>query len=388
MPDTACPAQAEPGTVNVRSARQAGARLLWRDPQDRQVPRAGLALVDLRRPGIAEYANPQHSRAIAEVAQLYTQPVPARDDQMHTGDGFVMYRGQIWTGNTAIEHAFHPNIRDTLPAEHARILRLTERKVMETPAGGLLYFQKPGTANYFHWMVECLPRLSLMDDAQLDAQVDRLILHFGQLPGFVMPSLQAFFPRLVDRTFVTGKPLVRPDRLCFMTSGLRDPTREPETRISTSAIRFLGNLARGDRPGGQVIFVSRANAGNRRLINEDQLIAYLAARFDLQVMIGDRLSVAEQRQVMAQARAVVGVHGAGLSNVVFAPQGARLIEITSGQYVSRTASFHDTSLICGVTPRLALVEEHGDRTTVVANVGNDLYLHPSRFGRIAAMIAD
>lgn len=388
MPDTATAAPPDPGRITVSEALEAGAQLIWRDPQDRHVPRAGIALSDLRRPDIAECRNPERDRAIAEEVAPFAQPVPARDDQMHAGDDFVMYRGQIWTGNTAIEHAFHPNIRDTLPAEHARILRLTERGVMDAPKGALLYFQKPGTANYFHWMVECLPRLSLLDDAQVAAQVDGLILHFGQVPGFVIPSLREFFPRLVDRAFVMGKPLVRPDRLCFMTSGPRDPAHPPETRISTSAIRFFGNLPRGDRPGGRVIFISRANAGNRRLINEDQLIAYLSARFDLQVMIGDRLSVSDQRRVMADARAVVGVHGAGLSNVVFAPQGARLIEITSGQYVGRTASFHDASLICGITPLLALVEEHGNRTEVVKNIGNDLFLHPSRFAGIAAMIAD
>lgn len=141
-------------------------------------------------------------------------------------------------------------------------------------------------------------------------------------------------------------------------------------------------------PGEKVIVISRANASNRRLVNEQALIDHLSARFPVQVMIGDRLSVAQQREVMAGARAVVGVHGAGLTNTVFAPQGARLIEITSGQYVNRTASFHDAALVCGILPLLVLAEEHGDRTEVVANVGNDLYLDPAGFDAICAMIAD
>lgn len=246
----------------------------------------------------------------------------------------------------------------------------------------------PGTGNYFHWMIECLPRLVLLDDPAIAAQIDRLLLHFGQIPGFVTDSIGHLFPHLSDQLLPSSKAMVRPDRLCFLTSGPRDPDTEVETRITTTSARFLSELSRPDVPGEKVIVISRANASNRRLVNEQALIDHLWARFPVQVMIGDRLSVAQQREVMAGARAVVGVHGAGLTNTVFAPQGARLIEITSGQYVNRTASLHDAALVCGILPLLVLAEEHGDRTEVVANVGNDLYLDPAGFDAICAMIAD
>ncbi|MFN3525537.1 MAG: glycosyltransferase family 61 protein [Paracoccus sp. (in: a-proteobacteria)] len=374
--------------IAVQEAAETRARLIWRDEADRQVPRAGLHLTDLRRPEAPECADEGRAKWIVKVARRYDGPVMARDDCLYEGTGFAMYRGQIWSGATAVNHSFHPKLRDKLPAEHAGMTRLAEKGILDAPEGSAMYFQKPGTGNYFHWMIECLPRLVLLDDPAIAAQIDRLLLHFGQMPGFVTDSIGHLFPHLAGRVLPSSRAMVRPDRLCFLTSGPRDPDTEVETRITTTSARFLSELSRPDVPGEKVIVISRANASNRRLVNEQALIDHLSARFPVQVMIGDRLTVAQQRAVMAGARAVVGVHGAGLTNTIFAPQGAQLIEITSGQYVNRTASFHDAALVCGILPLLVLAEEHGDRKEVVANVGNDLYLDPAGFDAICAMIAD
>ncbi|WP_131577513.1 glycosyltransferase family 61 protein [Paracoccus nototheniae] len=374
--------------ITVQDAQAAGARLLWRDEVAHMVPRAGLHLTDLRRPESPEFEDTTRSEWITRIARRYDAPVTARDDCLFEGQGYAMYRGQIWSDATAIDHTFHPRLRDKLPLEHEGMTRLLGKNAQDAPEGSAMYFQKPGTGNYFHWMIECLPRLHLLNDPQLAARVDHILLHFTQMPGFVTDSINEFFPHLMDRLLQVSKALVRPDRLCFLTSGPRVQGTPIETRITSASAQFLSGLERPDQRGETVIVISRANASNRRLVNEQALIDHLSARFPVKVMIGDQLGVADQRRIMGAARAVVGVHGAGLTNVMFAPRGARLIELTSGQYVNRTASFHDTALVCGVTPHLVLAEEHGDRTEVVKNVGNDLWMDPAGFDRISQLIAD
>ena len=65
---------------------------------------------------------------------------------------------------------------------------------------------------------------------------------------------------------------------------------------------------------------------NRRLKNEEAVFSFLAERgFERTRM--DGLSVSEQARLFANAEAVVGVHGAALSNLLFATPGTKVVEI-------------------------------------------------------------
>lgn len=64
------------------------------------------------------------------------------------------------------------------------------------------------------------------------------------------------------------------------------------------------------------IYISRSNAPNRRLINEQEVIDYLA-RYNFKTVKLERLTFREQVEIFASSSIVIGVHGAGLTNIIY-----------------------------------------------------------------------
>lgn len=350
------------------------------------VPRSGFRLTDLRRPEAPEVADEAKQRRVAAIARRYNRNIELRNDILFAGTGLDLHRGQVWSGDRVVTGTFYRKMREKLAHERQRREALARRGRFARLEGVNAYFQKPGTNNYFHWMIECLPRLEVLRPLVAAGAVDGLILHFPALPGFVRDSIAHFFPELAERVRLVDQPLARADELAFFVSGGPAAGQTSLTRMSTATNRFLQRLPRADAPGDEVIIVSRSDMENRRLLNEDALVAYLEARFPVRRLVGSRLTIAEQQALFGRARAVIGVHGAGLSNLIFAPRGCRLLEISTVQYINRTASFHDSALLAGGEPHLVLAEEVGDRPVIVDNLGNDMFIDPGYFPRLAELI--
>lgn len=74
------------------------------------------------------------------------------------------------------------------------------------------------------------------------------------------------------------------------------------------------------------IFISRANARFRRCINEAEIYA-IGQRYGFTTLENEHLSYQEQLAIYAGAEMVMGPHGAGFTNMLFAPQNATAIEM-------------------------------------------------------------
>jgi len=99
------------------------------------------------------------------------------------------------------------------------------------------------------------------------------------------------------------------------------------------ALDFLwSRLGRGES-GSRRIYISRSDASGRRIVNETELTAFLSKLgFERVVLSG--LSFEEQKKIFCESNVVIGVHGAGLANAVFAPPGTVVIEIFHPLYAT------------------------------------------------------
>lgn len=82
-------------------------------------------------------------------------------------------------------------------------------------------------------------------------------------------------------------------------------------------------------PGRRKLFISRRGARSRRCLNEAALIARLAP-LGFEPLCLETLPVREQLEAFAAAAVVVGVHGAGLTNLVACRPGATVLELLPG----------------------------------------------------------
>jgi len=190
---------------------------------------------------------------------------------------------------------------------------------------------------YYHWLFDVLPRLGLIRKGGLSVDYyfantmlpfQRDTLRLLGLPGDRLLSS-------TEETHLLADELVIPS--------LPGPvySLSPQ-RYACEYLRSAFLPKEGARRPHRAIYISRADAGSRRVINEAEIQEELAS-YDFQLVTLGKLPFAEQVELFADARIVVGPHGAGLANAVFCQPGTVLIEFMPENRVidcfERTARF-------------------------------------------------
>ncbi len=211
------------------------------------------------------------------------------------------------------------------PAEHPVRNSVFFSEPRHLPGRALLLFNDAST-NFYHWCCDILPRLLVASQGGRSlAEIDHFIT--DELPHrFHHDSLEAFgIPR---EKLVVGPRhrRITADVLCvpslYDRSGM---VREQSLRFVRDAI--LPDRSPARPPGsGRRIFVSRQRAHTRRIVNWEA-VAPVLREFDFEDVFTEELTLREQAGIFDQAGHVVGVHGAGLTNLMFCRPGTRVLEI-------------------------------------------------------------
>lgn len=183
---------------------------------------------------------------------------------------------------------------------------------------------------YYHWMIDVLPRLEIMQRCGVDlAAVDYIVVNSDRAP-FQRESLAALG--------------LTPDQI--LTSD-RHPHLQAKTLVVPSfpgalgwadaeAIAWLRRtflpLATFDPHLPRRIYIQRTGARHRRVLNKAAVIEAVQ-RWGFVPVALETLSLREQISLFAQATAIVAPHGAGLTNLVFCQPQTRLLELVSPHYM-------------------------------------------------------
>lgn len=198
--------------------------------------------------------------------------------------------------------------------------------------GELVVLSSPYANNYFHWLFDTLPRLEaevckgerpLFVHQYRAYQRDALEL-LGIAKGRIVaaekhPHLRADmllvpslpFPPLPAPPSVWRLPVVTSEACAFLRAKL----------LPSVKARFGSEW---DTVLPQKIFIRRKGA--RSVCNESDVNRVLSDK-GFQVVALEELSLGEQIRLFYHVKVVVGVHGAGLANVVFCKPGTRIVEL-------------------------------------------------------------
>jgi tetratricopeptide (TPR) repeat protein len=181
---------------------------------------------------------------------------------------------------------------------------------------------------YFHWMFDILPRVDLLRQSGIEMDtVDKFVIS-SRLP-FQKETLNALgipeskildpsqFPHLKATKLVVPS---FPGTIAWMPKWACDFLRTEFLKDSEVTEKI------------ERIYISRALAENRRLINEDEVVSLLS-KLGFRSVTMESMSVAQQASLLANAKIVVAPHGGGLTNLVFCQPGTKVIEIFSPNYV-------------------------------------------------------
>lgn len=248
-------------------------------------------------------------------SQRWYRPRPERiavlEDVMVVQEGLVVTRQGAIIASTVTQHSAAEQEAGRQAAARAWDDAATPRL-----AGPAVLCRKRGVMNYGHFIVEMLPMAWLARafwPGPLQALVHRVPGPLGQV---MMDALgeAGFQPGEVA---IHGAEPVRVDRLLLV-----DGLSEHGGYMSPMVMEALDAITARIVPRGPArLLVLRAAGQTRQL--EDQAGVVAAARAQgFTPIIPENLGWREQVEAFRAAREVVGVMGAGLANLAFAPQGA------------------------------------------------------------------
>jgi len=211
--------------------------------------------------------------------------------------------------------------------------------------------------NYYHFMIDIVPRIAVLAEAGLLSGLDAVLAASSMPYQREILSLTGVpVDRLISpsrRTHLIGDELIVP---CVPTDG---------KRIPGWACRAIGDLFPGLRgPLSPVeprrrIYISRGDSPRtRRVANEPELEPVLA-RWGIERVSLDSMSVSEQAKMFRQAELIVAPHGAALVNVAFCEPGTKILELFSPRYVNYC--FRIIAGLCGLDYSYVLGEGHASR---------------------------
>jgi Glycosyltransferase 61 len=179
-----------------------------------------------------------------------------------------------------------------------------------------------GTMNVCHFLLDHLTRIAVYD--RLPGRSPTLLL--GDPYTYYLDVLAAAGLRERLHCPPQRRFTVAADEL-LVSSNIIEDLRHPAHLCAAWATSFvLDRLAKPARDSGRRLFVSRSDTSGRRITNEPQVAREFASR-GFEIVLLTRLSVSEQIDMFAGASCVAGVHGAGLTNMIFSAPGTRVLEI-------------------------------------------------------------
>ncbi|UJF32104.1 glycosyltransferase family 61 protein [Paenibacillus hexagrammi] len=242
----------------------------------------------------------------------------------------VIPNGRVWGDKGVVITPDHKVLKSVTRAVIDKEIKSLPGPRITRKTVGVLTFKY--THNYFHWMMDVLPRIQLIRKSGIP--IDRYIISKpGSFPyeetldrlGIPMKKVwiadSPEFHMEANRLVVTdtlsrwgSHSHVYPQWACdFIRDQFLDPNKKPSRAYER-------------------IYISRTHASRRRITNEDALIRLLQ-KYGFRCIYPEQLSQAEQAHIFHSAKVIVSPHGAALTNLVFAKPGTTLLELFSPKYV-------------------------------------------------------
>ncbi len=209
-----------------------------------------------------------------------------------------------------------------------------------------LIFDDWSATNYYHWMIESLPRLLVVQQLFPESRV----IVPTPSPEYVQATLTLMevtdtFPlnRNVNEVLQVNE-LIVPELVYYDDEVYASSNRETfkpvpanelirEELIVTVRKRLLERLCEGSTAPVRKIFVSRSRQKRRTLKNENDITPSLES-LGYEIVFFEGLPFIEQVRIARSARIFCSVHGANMVNILFLQSTASVIELVNKDYLN------------------------------------------------------
>lgn len=181
------------------------------------------------------------------------------------------------------------------------------------------------THGYYHWLVEVLPRTLVLSREGSTSSVI-VTNNFKDFP-YIKDSLTAIGMTV---RYLSNDKVYRPSEVVYggKSSMTGNPLPDEVNLVRSRLHQYLDDAAPSPSLQSSFthIWISRSKAPRRRLANEQALFPRLG-QYGFTVVHLEDYTFSEQIYIFRQALVVVGLHGAGLANMIAMEKGSLLCEI-------------------------------------------------------------
>jgi capsular polysaccharide biosynthesis protein len=110
---------------------------------------------------------------------------------------------------------------------------------------------------------------------------------------------------------------------CLIPSHTANTGNYNHTLINELRDKFLGNIK---IKGKRKIFISRLKAPKRKISNEQDVVNYLKSH-NWEIHYFEDYSFKKQIEIISETKYLIGLHGAGLTNMLFMREGGKVLEL-------------------------------------------------------------
>lgn len=185
--------------------------------------------------------------------------------------------------------------------------------------------------NYWHLFLEHL--LPLIQAARLKAWGDKplKVITSAKRPPLIDAVIAGLRAEGFDVSILEAEPRehLSLDQMLVAVNQCWNAERNYALVEAVPAARRVFAAAYRDRPvtnAGRRLYISRRGTKLRQIVNEDEMVAALK-RLDFTVLEAKWSNHPEQLAAFSAADVIVGVHGAGLTNIIFSAPGTKVLEI-------------------------------------------------------------
>lgn len=265
-------------------------------------------------------------------------------------------RARVWGSNGAIIAQGDYFIKDVsrefnkgMNISHSIYYTLKQARIRQL-SGTAAIIGTAGAGIYYHWMMDILPRLGLLENEIPLFSTDHFITGYMGLP-FQDETLQKAG---IDR----AKIIASNNNRYFHVEAARlyvPSFAGPLDQPALFQVQYLQQLYAGEMSTTipyRHIYISRKKTGRRHLVNEEALTGYLS-RFHFEIVYAEEMTVAVQARLFSEASVVVCPHGSALTNLVFCRPGTIVIDIFNASHINACfwflsqANQLDYHFICG-----------------------------------------
>lgn len=248
----------------------------------------------------------------------------------------VIPNGQVWGAKGAVISQDNKLIWDLsleysgqVPEQHSVFIQINLPPVQyhDETLGVLTY---TASDNYFHWMLDVLPRIDLLRKSGI--AIDRFVCNTNPALAYqqetlsildIPPSKQI---NVVWNSHLQARKLVVPSLIGYTSN-------YPKWAIDSLKKLFFIASQPEHADKYERIYLSRGDASHRKVVNEEQVLNLLEP-FRFKKITTSEYSVSEQIRIFSSAKIIISPHGANMTNILFCKPGTKVIELFSPGYVN------------------------------------------------------